>query len=375
MGSTWISDGTTEGTFKLPLSGIAAAIFDPVEHDGTVYFKTSSGTGYSSTIWSTDGTPNGTHAILTADFPTLRAFEGDNLLISTGAGAEVLLVDQDGTVLDSTPLPISGLSPFLAYGVVNTTPADHAPPTLKVNAADADNILVAGETSIVTFDFSEAVKDFSLADVTLSSPLLGFLNNHSQNSKDPTVYTATLVAHTNVRGALTLNVGTDYTDIAGNTGMGAEATTYVNTALTTVGSTKNDKLNGTKANDNLLGLGGDDAIKGDGGDNWLFGGTDDDMLNGGPGNDWLFGGSGNDKLTGSAGTDLYVFNQANFGNDTITDFTEAQGDQIDLRGLQLSYDDLSFSQSGMSTVISIGSDTITVANTIVTNFDIGDFLL
>src|SRR5215204_3484173 len=50
-------------------------------------------TGYSSTIWSTDGTPNGTHAIFTADFATIRAFQGDNLLISTGAGAEVLLVD------------------------------------------------------------------------------------------------------------------------------------------------------------------------------------------------------------------------------------------------------------------------------------------
>ena len=267
------------------------------------------------------------------------------------------------------------MSPFLAYGVVNTTPADHTPPTLKVNVADADNILVADETSIVTFDFSEAVKDFSLADVTLSSPLLGFLGNLIQNSNDPTVYTATLVAHTNVRGALTLNIATDYTDLAGNTGMAAEVTTYVDTALTTVGSAKADKLNGTKANDNLSGLGGDDAIKGDGGDDWLFGGADDDMLNGGPGNDWLFGGQGNDKLTGSAGTDLYVFNQAGFGNDTITDFVEGQGDQIDLRGLQLSYDDLSFSQSGTSTVITMGSDTITVANATIANFDHTDFLL
>jgi transposase len=343
-GSTWISDGTTEGTFKLPLSGITAAVFDPVEHDGTVYFKTPSGgfPGYSSTIWATDGTPNGTHAIFTGDFASLRAFEGDNLLISSYT--EIVRVAKDGTVLGTAPVPFVGTnSPFVAYGVANE-PHDNAPPTLQVDAADADNILVAGETSIVTFDFSEAVKDFSLADVTLSSPLLGFLDNLTPSSNDPTVYTATLVAHTNVRGAVTLNVGTDYTDLAGNTGTAAEVTTYVNTALTTVGSAKDDKLNGTKANDNLSGLGGDDALKGDGGDDWLFGGADDDLLNGGPGNDWLFGGPGNDKLTGSAGADLFVFNQAAFGNNTVTDFTEAQGDHIDLRGLRLSYDDLAFSQ-------------------------------
>ena len=377
-GSTWISDGTTEGTFKLPLSGIAAAVFDPVEHDGTVYFKTPSDgyTGHSSTIWATDGTPDGTHAIFTADFATLRAFQGDNLLISTGTGAEVLLVDQDGTVLDSTPLPISGLSPFLAYGVVNSTPADHEPPTLKVNAADADNILVASEPSIVTFDFSEAVKDFSLADVTLSSPSLGFLDNLTQNSNDPTVYTATLVAHTNVHGALTLNVGTDYTDLAGNTGMAAEVTIYVDTALATVGSAKDDKLNGTKANDNLSGLGGDDTLSGNAGDDWLFGGGGNDALNGGAGNDWLFGGIGNDSLSGGAGADLFVFNALGFGRDVITDFRASEGDKVDLRALNIDFDDLTITQSGKhDTLITIGSDAITLVQVNYATLHVGDFLL
>jgi Ca2+-binding RTX toxin-like protein len=127
--------------------------------------------------------------------------------------------------------------------------------------------------------------------------------------------------------------------------------------------------------DFLDGAGGNDTIKGNAGNDWLLGGTGDDALDGGAGNDVLFGQEGIDRLTGGAGADQFVFNKAGFGNDTITDFTEAQGDLIDLRGLDRSFDDLVFSQSASGAVITIGSGTITVANWQATDLDSGHFLL
>jgi Ca2+-binding RTX toxin-like protein len=111
----------------------------------------------------------------------------------------------------------------------------------------------------------------------------------------------------------------------------------------------------------MIGLLGNDALTGNGGDDWLFGGLGNDAINGNAGGDWLFGGPGNDKLTGGTGADNFVFNQASFGADMITDFHISEGDKIDLRGLNLNYTDLAISQSGTNTtLITIGTDTITL---------------
>ena len=89
----------------------------------------------------------------------------------------------------------------------------------------------------------------------------------------------------------------------------------------------------------------------------------------------LIGQAGKDHLTGGAGADHFVYNQVGFGANTIADFSEKQGDKIDLRGLDLDYDDLAISQSGKNAVITIGTDPITVANTQALDFDAGYFLL
>jgi hypothetical protein len=49
-------------------------------------------------------------------------------------------------------------------------------------------------------------------------------------------------------------------------------------------------------------------------------------------------------------------------------------DKIDLRALNLGYDDLVFSQSGANAVVTIGADTITVTNTSAINLDASHFL-
>lgn len=68
---------------------------------------------------------------------------------------------------------------------------------------------------------------------------------------------------------------------------------------------------------------------GDNADNNLFGTT---------ASDHLFGGGGADHLTGGLGADFFTFNSAAespsmASHDVITDFSKAQGDKIDLRGM------------------------------------------
>ncbi|WP_435201527.1 calcium-binding protein [Qipengyuania sp. 902] len=118
-----------------------------------------------------------------------------------------------------------------------------------------------------------------------------------------------------------------------------------------------DTIRGGEGRDTISGAGGDDYIDGgswadvlfgDAGADLLYGGTGNDSLDGGSGADDLFGEGGNDTLTGGFGVDTltggtggdtFVF--ASLGHssssagaaDTITDFSKAQGDIIDLSAI------------------------------------------
>lgn len=72
--------------------------------------------------------------------------------------------------------------------------------------------------------------------------------------------------------------------------------------------------------------------------NTLTGNSAANILNGGTGNDWLTGGAGKDTLIGGTGADRFDFNvQADSGigslRDVISDFRRADGDKIDLSGI------------------------------------------
>lgn len=102
--------------------------------------------------------------------------------------------------------------------------------------------------------------------------------------------------------------------------------------LVLVGTGGNDALSGGAGNDTLSGRSGADVLKGGGGDDRLNGEGGRDTLDGGSGNDTLTGGSGADLLTGGAGADRFVFTGTDSGNH-VTDFSRAQGDQIDITAL------------------------------------------
>ena len=107
----------------------------------------------------------------------------------------------------------------------------------------------------------------------------------------------------------------------------------------------NDFLYGENGNDFMAGWNGDDFLDGGADYDTLFGGSGDDVLIGGAGDDRLEGGAGADRLTGGAGADTFVFGEEGIVNtpvatrdrgpetDTVTDFSQDEGDRLDFRGL------------------------------------------
>jgi predicted secreted protein len=168
---------------------------------------------------------------------------------------------------------------------------------------------------------------------------------------------------------------------------------------TLVGTQESDRINGFAGNDTIAGgLGndeifggdGDDVLRGDlnkrssqvsiGGDDIIFGGAGSDRIGGKGGNDQLFGEVGDDQLWGDDGDDIL---RGGLGNDTLTgdDFSGGSGsdtfilamnegtdtivdfqDGADLIGLAdgLTFGQLSITQEGKNTLISVEDETLAI---------------
>jgi len=87
---------------------------------------------------------------------------------------------------------------------------DTVAPSVVVSLSDT--ALAAGETAVVTFNFSEAPTDFAVNDVTAAN---GNLTNFTNTSA--TIYTVTFTPADNLEDATNvITVGTSWTDAAGN---------------------------------------------------------------------------------------------------------------------------------------------------------------
>jgi hypothetical protein len=129
-------------------------------------------------------------------------------------------------------------------------------------------------------------------------------------------------------------------------------------------------LDGT-SNDDILVLGlnsGATSVFGMAGNDILVGDAGDDSLDGGPGDDILHGGEGSDLLAGGEGGDIFDYNALSDAGDTVTDFSKAEGDQLDLRDLLAALDIpggtgnafdegyLQFTPAGGDTLVQVSSD-------------------
>nr|WP_283811343.1 Ig-like domain-containing protein [Bradyrhizobium uaiense] len=102
---------------------------------------------------------------------------------------------------------------------------DTTAPTVSVAATPTS--LLAGQTSTVTFTFSETVTGFALADTTVSGGALSNLVHVGLNASHQDIYTATFTPDvTNVEsGSVQVNASS-YTDSAGNAGVASSAITF-----------------------------------------------------------------------------------------------------------------------------------------------------
>ncbi|MBL8571852.1 MAG: M10 family metallopeptidase C-terminal domain-containing protein [Phreatobacter sp.] len=138
-------------------------------------------------------------------------------------------------------------------------------------------------------------------------------------------------------------------------GAGVDTASYAGTAagvtvslaiagMQNTGGAGNDLL---ASIENITGGDGNDILTGDGFTNVLSGGAGNDTVSGGGGIDYLSGGTGDDvlvggarrdRLTGDAGADTFRMTllsdtPAGSDRDLIVDFSQAQGDRIDLSAL------------------------------------------
>jgi len=139
------------------------------------------------------------------------------------------------------------------------------------------------------------------------------------------------------------------------------------------GGAGDDELAGGNGKDSLAGGAGDDELAGGNGEDALAGGAGDDELDGGNGSDTVNGGIGDDVLTGGNGPDQFVFNTG-FGDDVIADFKDNDLIQFD--------DDLFLSpeavlmaseQVGEDTVITAGTNTVTLLGVQLSSLQANDF--
>src|SRR5204862_110346 len=92
-------------------------------------------------------------------------------------------------------------------------------PTVAVNVVDA-SLSDGDDSSVVTFNFSEAPVGFTAADITATH---GTISDFAM--VDATHYTATFTADDGFEGSATVSVADGaFTDAAGNSGIGSSDT-------------------------------------------------------------------------------------------------------------------------------------------------------
>lgn len=229
ISSVAIPSGGADSTFVAGNTVDVTVNFDEsvnvVTTGGTPYITLNVG-GVSKTASYLSGTGTST---LTFRY-TVAAGDTDTDGISIGANSLTL---NGGTIKDGAGN--AATTTFAAVAAASAAKVDTTATTATI--AFADTALKAGETSLVTINFSEAVTGFANADVTAPN---GTLSTFSSADGGVT-WTATYTPNTDVEDATNqIALGTTYTDAGGNAGTAANSANFaIDTKLPTVSVTDN----------------------------------------------------------------------------------------------------------------------------------------
>ncbi|HXL99353.1 MAG TPA: hypothetical protein VN932_05430, partial [Rhizomicrobium sp.] len=297
---------------------------------------------------------------------SVAQFQALGSVLLTGADT-VTLADQGATLDALTPTQIGALA---GAGIDKLDATDNVMSLSVAQYQALHTVQLTASDNVTLFDTG--------ADISaLSAAQIGALAGHGIDTIDASnnaitftlaKYHALGAVHLSLDDVVTVN-GTANTDLiqgqAGGqilNGQGGDDVLFGQDGNDTLdGGLGNDTLNGGNGNDTVVygdatsavvvnlaagtatgGAGSDlltsiENAKGSAYADTLIGSSGSNVLSGGDGNDILIGGGGADQLTGGTGADHFVFQNAsdsNYGaHDTITDFSHAQGDQIDVSAM------------------------------------------
>ncbi|WP_338830264.1 Ig-like domain-containing protein [Bradyrhizobium sp. 27S5] len=233
--------GASAGSLLLGSDGSATPHLE-IRSQASIASVTSDTTGHLTTLNTgkvVTITVNFSNTVSVTGTPELPLNDGKAATYVSGSGSQALVFSytvQDG---DSTSdLQVQSLS--LNGGTIkdpggqdaDVTHAatdlhlviDAIAPTVSVAATPTS--LLAGQTSTVTFTFSEAVTGFALSDTTVSGGTLSNLVHVGVNGAHQDIYTATFTPGVADSEAGSVQVNpSSYTDIAGNAGAASSAIT------------------------------------------------------------------------------------------------------------------------------------------------------
>lgn len=114
-----------------------------------------------------------------------------------------------------------------------------------------------------------------------------------------------------------------------------------------------DKVNTRGGDDVALGGNGQDTVSGGSGNDTLEGGNGRDLIKGNGGDDILCGSKGIDTLIGGGGSDIFML-ESGTGPDVIQDYRDGI-DKLAIGG-EVAFEDLTITQLGNNTMISLGAN-------------------
>ncbi len=121
-----------------------------------------------------------------------------------------------------------------------------------------------------------------------------------------------------------------------------------------IGGPGDDNIKPGRGNDTVIGGDGDDVVAGFRGDERFEGGEGNDRLLGSVDDDTLIGGSGDDRLWGGPGFDVFVFEQLDFGDDTLPLDVRVGSDVLDFTAIDgLTRADFTITQVGSNVVLEV----------------------
>jgi GH18 family chitinase len=251
-----------------------------------------------------------------SDYTGATPGTGKTITFAAGASTATLTIDPTGdSTVESNETVVLTLASGTGYTIGTTTAVTG---TITNDDLGSPSITLAvSPSSVLENGLNNLIYTFTRTGVTTNALTVNYSIAGTANSSDYTGATpGTGKTITFAAGASTATLTIDPT---GDSTVESNETVVLTLASGTgytIGTTT--AVTGTITNDDTAGL--------------LIGDATNNNLVGGSGNDTFLGLGGNDTLTGGLGADKFRFNSPSEGMDTITDFSKAQGDKIELFG-------------------------------------------